>query len=178
LVALALVLLLCFYALRLRLSSRIRPGAFFRGASDALALAFSTASSAATLPVTYECATTKLGVKEETASLGILVGGTFNHDGSALYQAMAAPFVAQAIGIHLSLNQQIVVGLMAIVASVTVAGIPEAGFVTMVAVFTAVRLPIEYIPLLLPLDWILDRCRTTVNVAGDLVATCIADSSA
>jgi Na+/H+-dicarboxylate symporter len=176
-VILALALLLGFYCLRLRFSGSIRPGAFFRGASGAFALAFSTASSAATLPVTYDCATTNLEVREESASLGIMVGGTFNHDGSALYQAMAATFVAQGIGMRLSVGHQVVVALMSLVASVTVAGIPEAGFVTMIAVFTAVRLPIEFIPLLLPLDWLLDRCRTVVNVAGDLSATCIFDRS-
>ncbi|HLK15513.1 MAG TPA: dicarboxylate/amino acid:cation symporter [Fimbriimonadaceae bacterium] len=174
-VALALALMACFYAVRLRLSSTVRPGRFFRGASDAFALAFSTASSAATLPVTYECATKKLDVREESASLGILVGGTFNHDGTALYEAMAALFVSQALGMHLPLGHQIVVALMSIIASVGAAGIPQAGFVTMIAVFSAVRLPIEYIPLLLPLDWLLDRCRTTVNVMGDLVSTCIVD---
>jgi Na+/H+-dicarboxylate symporter len=174
-VLLALALMFCFYMVRLRFTSRVRPIAFCRGAFDAFALAFSTASSAATLPVTYECATNNLGVREESASLGIMVGGTFNHDGTALYEAMAALFVAQAIGQHLTLTHQLVVVLMAIVASVGAAGIPEAGLVTMLAVFNAVHLPIEYIPFLLPLDWFLDRVRTTMNVAGDLVSTCILD---
>ncbi len=104
-----------------------------------------------------------------------MVGGTFNHDGGALYEAMAALFVSQAIGYHLTIAHQLMIVVMAVVASVGAAGIPEGGLVTMVAVFTAVHLPIEYIPLLLPLDWFLDRCRTTINVAGDLVSTCIID---
>jgi Na+/H+-dicarboxylate symporter len=173
----ALVLQAFFYLLRLRLSSSVRPGAFLRGGFDAFAMAFSTASSAATLPITYSCAKDKIGVREESASLGVMVGGTFNHDGTALYEAMAALFISQVLGLHLSLEQQALVVLMAIVASVGAAGIPEAGLVTMLAVFNAVHLPIEYIPFLLPLDWILDRCRTTINVMGDLSVTCILDRS-
>jgi Na+/H+-dicarboxylate symporter len=174
-VLLALILMVGVYLLRLRISSHIRPIQFLKGGFDAFTLAFSTASSAATLPVTFDCATTKLGLREESASLGIMVGGTFNHDGSALYEAMAALFVAQAIGLPMTFGHQLMIVLLAIVASVGAAGIPEAGLVTMLAVFNAVHLPIEYIPLLLPLDWFLDRCRTTINVAGDLASTCIID---
>jgi len=174
-VILALALMTCVYLLRLKLSSWVRPIDFLRGGFDAFTLAFSTASSAATLPVTYACATEKLRLKEESASLGIMVGGTFNHDGTALYEAMAALFVAQAIGQHLTLAHQVVIVFMAIIASVGAAGIPEAGLVTMLAVFTAVHLPVEYVPLLLPMDWFLDRCRTTINVLGDLASTCIID---
>ena len=174
-VVLALALMVVVYLVRLRLQTKIPLGKFFRGASEALLLAFSTASSAATLPVTYRCATQKIGVSEESASMGIMVGGTFNHDGTALYEAMAALFISQALGRTLGLGEQAIIVLMAIVASVGAAGIPEAGLVTMLAVFTAVGLPVEYIPLLLPLDWFLDRCRTTINVLGDLVSTCVVD---
>lgn len=104
-----------------------------------------------------------------------MVGGMFNKDGSALYQAMAPLFVAQAIGQTLPAGNQVLVALMALVASVGTAGIPAAGLVTMLAVFSTLHLPLEYVPLLLPLDWILDRFRTLINVAGDLAATCIAD---
>jgi Na+/H+-dicarboxylate symporter len=105
-----------------------------------------------------------------------MVGGTFNHDGTALYEAMAALFVSQVLGHTLSIRYQLVVVLMAIVASVGAAGIPDAGLVTMLAVFSAVHLPLDYVPLLLfPLDWLLDRVRTTVNVAGDLASTCLID---
>jgi DAACS family dicarboxylate/amino acid:cation (Na+ or H+) symporter len=107
--------------------------------------------------------------------MGIMVGGTFNHDGTALYEAMAALFVGQALGMHLGLGHQIVVVFMSIIASVGAAGIPEAGLVTMLAVFSAVHLPAEYVPLLLPLDWFLDRCRTAMNVMGDLTVTCLLD---
>src|SRR5262249_11185657 len=153
----------------------VRPIDFLRGASDALAMAFSTASSAATLPVTFECMVKKIGVREENASMGIMVGGTFNHDGTALYEAMAALFISQYIGQHLGFNEQLQVVIMAVFASVGAAGIPEAGLVTMVAVFKAVGLPPDMIPLLLTVDWFLDRCRTAINVMGDMSVTCILD---
>lgn len=174
-VVLALALQASFYLLRLRFGSWVRPGHFLKGASDALALAFSTASSAATLPVTYASAREKIGIREESAGMGIMVGGTFNHDGTALYEAMAALFVAQALGTQMGLGHQVVIVFMSIIASVGAAGIPEAGLVTMLAVFSAVHLPTEYIPLLLPLDWFLDRCRTAINVMGDMSVACLLD---
>lgn len=175
-VVVALLLMMAVYLARLGLQSKTNPLKFFRGGSDAFAMAFSTASSAATLPVTYRCATENLNIREDNANLGIMVGGTFNHDGTALYEAMAALFIAQGIGMHLPIQQQVLVVLMAIIASVGAAGIPEAGLVTMIAVFKAVDLPIECIPMLLTVDWLLDRCRTTINVMGDMASTCILDS--
>jgi Na+/H+-dicarboxylate symporter len=174
-VLLALSIQAGYYLLRLHWGSWVRPEDFLRGASDALAMAFSTASSAATLPVTFECMVKKIGVREENASMGIMVGGTFNHDGTALYEAMAALFISQLLGYHLSFGQQLTVVLMAIFASVGAAGIPEAGLVTMVAVFKAVDLPPDMIPLLLTVDWFLDRCRTAINVMGDMCVTCLLD---
>ena len=176
-VLLALGLQSAFYLVRLRLGSWVRPGRFLRGGTDALTMAFSTASSAATLPVTYGCVKDKIGVREESAGMGIMVGGTFNHDGTALYEAMVALFIGQAIGLHLGLGQQILVVFMSILASVGAAGIPEAGLVTMLAVFAAVHLPVEYIPLLLPLDWFLDRCRTAMTVMGDMTVACLLDGN-
>src|SRR5262249_17893050 len=151
-----------YYLVRLGMGSWVRLGDFLRGGSDALLMAFSTASSAATMPVTYACMREKVGVREESAGLGVLVGGTFNHDGTALYAAMAALFISQVIGRQLDLQQQLLLVLMAVVASVGAAGIPEAGLVTMLAVFSAVGLPAEYIPLLLTVDWFLDRSRTAI----------------
>lgn len=171
----ALAIMAVFYLVRLRLSSRFTPAQFIKGGAEAFALAFSTASSAATLPVTYRCATEKLGLSEDSASLGVMVGGTFNHDGTALYEAMAALMISQAMGAVLPVGQQAIVVFMAVIASVGAAGIPEAGLVTMIAVFNAVHLPIEHIPMLLTVDWFLDRCRTTINVFGDLASTCIVD---
>ncbi len=176
-VILALLIQAGYYLVRLRMSSWVRPGEFLKGASDALAMAFSTASSAATLPVTFECMTKKIGVKEENASMGIMVGGTFNHDGTALYEAMAALFISQILGLQLSFEQQLLVVVMSVFASVGAAGIPEAGLVTMVAVFSAVGLPPDRIPLLLTVDWFLDRCRTAINVMGDMSVTCILDGT-
>jgi DAACS family dicarboxylate/amino acid:cation (Na+ or H+) symporter len=142
---------------------------------DALVMAFSTGSSTATMPVTYACLTEKVGVREESASMGALVGANFNNDGTALYEAMAALFIAQLLGQHLTLAQQLIVVVTSIIASVGAAGIPEAGLVTMTLVFSAVGLPIEYIGFLLTVDWFLDRCRTTINVLGDVNVSCLLD---
>ncbi|MCA9198944.1 MAG: cation:dicarboxylase symporter family transporter, partial [Planctomycetales bacterium] len=109
--------------------------------------------------------------------MGALVGANFNNDGTALYEAMAALFVAQLIGQDLTIAQQLTIVFTSIVASVGAAGIPEAGLITMTLVFKAVGLPIEYIAMLLTVDWFLDRCRTTINVLGDVNVSCILDGS-
>src|SRR4051794_29015828 len=138
-------------------------------------MAFSTASSTATMPITFDCLKDRVGLREESASLGALVGSNFNNDGTALYEAMAALFVAQLVGTQLTLTSQAMVVLTSVVASVGAAGIPEAGLVTMTLVFSAVGLPTGYIALLLPVDWFLDRCRTAINVMGDMNVSCILD---
>jgi Na+/H+-dicarboxylate symporter len=114
-------------------------------------------------------------LREQSASLGALVGANFNNDGTALYEAMAALFVSQMLGIHLDLPQQLLVVLTSILASVGAAGIPEAGLVTMTLVFSAVHLPTEQILTLLTVDWFLDRCRTVINVMGDVTVSCLLD---
>ncbi|TWT83305.1 Proton/sodium-glutamate symport protein [Planctomycetes bacterium CA13] len=174
-VLLALFLQTMWYLLRIRLFSWVRPMDVLHGMRDALVMAFSTDSSTATMPVTYACLTKKVGVQEESASMGALVGANFNNDGTALYEAMAALFVAQLIGQDLSVAQQVIIVVTSIIASVGAAGIPEAGLVTMTLVFSAVGLPIEYIGLLLTVDWFLDRCRTTINVLGDVNVSCLLD---
>ena len=174
-VLLALAIQSAYYLARVRFGSWVRPGQFLRGGSEALLTAFSTASSAATLPITFRCMREKIGVRDESASLGVMVGGAFNHDGTALYEAMAALFVSQLLGQQLGLGHQLLLVFMAVTASVGAAGIPEAGLVTMLAVFKAVHLPVEYIPVLLVVDWFLDRCRTTINVMGDMSVTCLLD---
>jgi len=174
-VLVALTLQGLYYLARIRIATWVRPFNLINGTRDALAMAFSTASSTATMPVTYACLREKVGLREESASLGALVGSNFNNDGTALYEAMAALFIAQMVGTNLSLESQIMVVLTSIVASVGAAGIPEAGLVTMTLVFSAVHLPTGYIALLLPVDWFLDRCRTTVNVMGDMNVSCILD---
>jgi Na+/H+-dicarboxylate symporter len=107
--------------------------------------------------------------------MGSLVGANFNNDGTALYEAMSALFISQMIGQNLGLEQQLLVVLTSVVASVGAAGIPEAGLVTMTLVFNAVGLPTEYIAILLTVDWFLDRCRTAINVMGDMNVSCLLD---
>jgi Na+/H+-dicarboxylate symporter len=174
-VILALLIQAAYYLTRIRLCSWVRPLDLLRGGRDALVMAFSTGSSTATMPVTFECLKDRVGIREKSASLGALLGANFNNDGTALYEAMAALFIAQYLGIELTLMQQILVVLTSVVASVGAAGIPEAGLVTMTLVFTAVGLPPLYIALLLPVDWFLDRCRTAINVMGDMNVSCILD---
>jgi Na+/H+-dicarboxylate symporter len=174
-VLLALAIQGGYYLLRIRFGSWVRPGELLRGGRDALVMAFSTASSTATMPVTYAALKERVGLREQSASMGALVGANFNNDGTALYEAMAALFIAQMIGMDLSFQQQLLVVLTSIIASVGAAGIPEAGLVTMTMVFTAVGLPVQYIPVLLTVDWFLDRCRTAINVMGDMNVSCLLD---
>jgi DAACS family dicarboxylate/amino acid:cation (Na+ or H+) symporter len=174
-VILALLLQVLYYCLRIRFGSWVNPLKMLSQMKDALLMAFSTSSSTVTMPVTYALLRDKVGLRERSASLGALIGSNFNNDGTALYEAMAALFISQLIGGHLTLQQQGLVVLTSIIASVGAAGIPEAGMVTMTLVFTAVGLPVEYIPLLLATDWFLDRCRTTVNVLGDVTVACLID---
>ena len=177
-VVLALTLQLVYYLLRVKFGSWVRPIDLLRGTRNALVMAFSTGSSTATMPVTYACLREKVGLRNESASLGALVGSNFNNDGTALYEAMSALFVAQLIGTELSIAQQFMVVVTSVVASVGAAGIPEAGLVTMTMVFSAVGLPKEYIAMLLTVDWLLDRCRTTINVMGDTKVSCLLDGTA
>ena len=164
-----------YYLARVRAGSWVRPVDLLRGCRDALVMAFSTASSTVTMPLTFECLKDRVGLREESASLGSLVGANFNNDGTALYEAMAALFISQMIGRQLGLAEQLMVVLTSIVASVGAAGIPQAGLVTMTMVFGAVGLPVEYIPILLTVDWFLDRCRTAINVMGDMNVSCLLD---
>ncbi|MBD2250592.1 dicarboxylate/amino acid:cation symporter [Nostoc parmelioides] len=164
-----------YYTLRVKFGSWVSPQRFLRGGSDALLTAFSTASSTAAMPVTFQALMQKIGVRESSASLGALIGSNFNNDGTALYEAMSALFVGQLLGLHLNLPQQLMVVFTSIIASVGAAGIPEAGLVTMTLVFTAVGLPTQYIAILITVDWFLDRCRTAINVMGDMTISCLLD---
>jgi Na+/H+-dicarboxylate symporter len=176
-VLVALALQTTYYLTRIYFGCWANPLHVLRGMRDALVMAFSTASSTATMPVTYACLRQKVGLREQSASLGSLVGANFNNDGTALYEAMAALFVAQMVGLDLSWQQQIMLVLTSVVASVGAAGIPEAGLVTMTLVFHAVGLKEHtgFIAVLLTVDWFLDRCRTTVNVLGDVNVSCMLD---
>jgi len=174
-VLVALFLQVVYYLARIRMGSWVRPIPLLGHMRDALVMAFSTASSTATMPLTYARLRERVGLRERSASLGALVGANFNNDGTALYEAMAALFISQLIGVNLTLFQQFLVVLTSVAASVGAAGIPEAGIVTMTLVFNAVGLPISYIPILLAVDWFLDRCRTVVNVMGDVNVSCLLD---
>ncbi len=174
-VIVALLLQATYYLIRVRFGSWVSPQRFIKGGSDALITAFSTASSTATMPITFDVLIKKVGLRESSASLGALVGSNFNNDGTALYEAMSALFISQVLGQNLPLEQQVVVMLTSIVASVGAAGIPEAGLVTMTLVFTSVGLPTEYIAILITVDWFLDRCRTAINVMGDMTVSALVD---
>lgn len=146
---------------------------FWRGARDALITAFATSSSSATLPVTLRCVSNNLQVKPEIAGFVIPLGATINMDGTALYEAAAALFVANLVGIELSFAQQLIVFITAMIAAMGAPGIPSAGMVTMVLVLQSVGLPAEAIAILLPIDRVLDTLRTTVNVEGDMVGSLV-----
>ncbi|MBW4479421.1 MAG: dicarboxylate/amino acid:cation symporter [Tolypothrix brevis GSE-NOS-MK-07-07A] len=174
-VLLALALQACYYLTRVKLGSWVNPLKFLAGGADAFLTAFSTSSSTVTMPITFEILQTKIGLRESSASLGALVGANFNNDGTALYEAMSALFISQVIGQHLNLGQQLIVVITSIFASVGAAGIPNAGLVTMTLVFTSVGLPTQYIALLVTVDWFLDRCRTAINVMGDMTVSALLD---
>lgn len=144
--------------------------------SSPLLTAFSTSSSAATLPITMTCVEENLGVRKDTAKFVLPLGATINMDGTALYESVAAIFIAQVYGIELGIGQQIVIFMTASLAAIGAAAIPGAGLITMSIVLGAVGLPIEGIGLILAVDRILDMFRTTVNVFGDCVGTIVVDS--
>lgn len=149
-----------------------RGWSYFIGMLRALVTAFATASSSATLPLTMECALEN-GIDERSVRLTIPVGSTVNMDGTALYEAAAVMFIAQGYGIEMGLAQQSIIFITATLAAIGAAGIPEAGLVTMVIVLEAVGLPLEGISLLLAVDWLLDRFRTSINVWGDSVGAAV-----
>lgn len=148
---------------------------YARNIGTALTTAFSTSSSSATLPLTMEAVIEENKVSPRTARFVLPLGATINMDGTALYEAVAAVFIAQSYGIELGFAQTVIIVLTATLAAVGAAGIPEAGLVTMVIVLKSVNLPIEGIALILVIDWFLDRCRTTVNVWGDAAGAAVID---
>lgn len=149
------------------------PGELIRGLREALVVAFTTSSSAATLPVSQKCVEENLGVPRQIASFVLPLGATVNSDGTALYEAVAAVFVASLYGIHLGLGGQIVVFIIAIATAIGAPGIPSAGMVTMIVVLEAVGLPVESVGLLLTIDRFLDTFRTVANVEGDAIVAVI-----
>ena len=172
-----LIMILVVYPIILRLFTKMNYLDFFKGIMPAQMLAFSTSSSAATLPVTMERCEDHLGVSEEVSSFVLPLGATINMDGTSLYQAVAAVFIAQAFGIDLDLTQQLTIVLTATLASIGAAAVPGAGLVMLVIVLGAVGMDPEGVALIFAVDRILDMLRTVVNVTGDAtVATVIASS--
>lgn len=167
-----IVLPLIFY-----LFTRKNPFEFASKMSKALLTAFSTASSSATLPLTMKAVVEEAKVSPRVGRFVVPMGATINMDGTALYEAVAAIFIAQSFGIELGMLEMVIIFFTASLAAVGAAGIPEAGLVTMVLVLRAVGLPLEGIGLLLAVDWLLDRFRTTVNVWGDCVGAAVIDVS-
>ncbi|GAB3048209.1 dicarboxylate/amino acid:cation symporter [Acinetobacter apis] len=154
---------------------KMSPWTFFKGTKIALITAFATSSSSATMPLSIRCAQENLGVRPQIAGFVIPMGSHLNMDGTALYEAAAALFVANLIGLDLSLGQQIIVCLTAMISSLGAPGIPSAGMVTMIMVLQSVGLPAEAIAILLPIDRVLDTVRTVVNVEGDMMVSVVVD---
>lgn len=165
------------YPLLLRMFSPMPVVTFFKGIFPAQLLAFSSSSSAATLPVTMERCEEKLGIHEEISSFVLPLGATINMDGTALYQAVAAVFIAQTLGMSLGIGAQLTIILTAVLASIGTAAVPGAGIIMLVIILEAINVPTQGIALILGVDRILDMMRTATNVTGDAtVATLVAGS--
>ncbi|MCC5913813.1 MAG: dicarboxylate/amino acid:cation symporter [Balneolaceae bacterium] len=158
---------LIVYSSLFKIFSSMKLKDFFKAIQPAILVGFSTSSSVATLPVTMERVEKNLGVDEEVSSFVLPVGATINMDGTSLYQAIAAVFIAQALGMDLTIAQQLTIVLTATFASIGAAGVPGAGIIMLVIVLQAIEVPIEGIALILGVDRILDMVRTAVNITGD-----------
>lgn len=167
------VMIFAVYPAALRVFTPVRYGRFFRAISPAQLLAFSSSSSGATLPVTMECCEQRLGCSEEVTSFVVPIGATINMDGTALYQGVAAVFIAQMYQLDLTLFQQLQIVLTATLASIGTAAVPGVGIVMLVIVLQSVGIPLEGIAVILGVDRILDMCRTTCNVTGDCMVCAV-----
>ena len=161
------IMIFCFYPLLVIWFTDTSYTQFFKGIAPAQLLAFSTSSSAATLPCTLERVEDHLGVENEVCSFVLPVGATVNMDGTSLYQAVAAVFIAQAFNMNLDLTQQLTIVMTATLASIGTAAVPGAGMVMLVIVLGAIGVPEHGLALIFAVDRILDMCRTTVNITGD-----------
>jgi len=157
--------------------AKLNPQRFFKGILNAQIVAFTTTSSAGTLPVSMRCATENLGISRSISSFVLPMGATINMDGTALYQGVLALFVAQAFGIDLSMTDYLTIIATATLASIGTAGVPGAGLIMLSLVLTTVGLPLEGIALVAGIDRILDMARTTVNVTGDLMVSLLIGKS-
>jgi len=174
---LALGIMICVYILLVRFFTGKNASFFMKGIAPAQLLAFSTSSSAATLPVTMECVEVNLGVDEEVASFVLPIGATINMDGTSVYQGVAAVFIAQAFGLDLSLSAQLGIVFTATLASIGTAAVPSAGIVMLVIVLAQAGIPEAGLALIFAIDRPLDMCRTIVNVTGDAAVSMIVGKS-
>jgi proton glutamate symport protein len=176
-VVVGLVIMIALYIIIVKVFTGRSPSFFLRGISPAQLLAFSTSSSAATLPVTIERVEEHLGVDEEVSSFVLPIGATINMDGTSLYQAVAAVFIAQAYGMELSIGTQLGIVLMATLSSIGSAAVPSAGIIMLVAVLANAGIPEAGLALIFAVDRPLDMCRTTVNVTGDATVSMLVAKS-
>ncbi len=176
-VVIGLLIQLVWYLGELGLFAKMSPPRFLNGAANVIAMTMSTASTSATMPITLKGLTERLGISRVSSQLAACVGTNFNNDGTALYQATVVLFLAQASGANLGIGDQLIIMVMTLLASVGAGGIPSGSFVTLPLIFAAVGLPTDRIPILLALDWFLDRCRTTINVLGDMTVAILIDQT-
>ena len=174
---LGLAAMILVYALIVKLFTGRNPARFFKGIAPAQLLAFSTSSSAATLPVTMECVEENLGVDKEVTSFVLPIGATINMDGTSVYQGVAAVFIAQAFGLDLSLSAQLGIIFTATLASIGTAAVPSAGIVMLVIVLAQAGIPEAGLALIFAIDRPLDMCRTIVNVTGDAAVSMLVGKS-
>ena len=174
---LGLALMIVVYMVLVRVFTKKKIPFFMKGIAPAQLLAFSTSSSAATLPVTMECVEENLGVDEEVASFVLPIGATINMDGTSVYQGVAAVFIAQAFGLDLSLSAQLGIVFTATLASIGTAAVPSAGIVMLVIVLAQAGIPEAGLALIFAIDRPLDMCRTIVNVTGDAAVSMIVGKS-
>ena len=174
---LGLAIMILVYMLIVRLFTKKKISFFIKGIAPAQLLAFSTSSSAATLPVTMECVEENLGVDKEVASFVLPIGATINMDGTSVYQGVAAVFIAQAFGLDLSLSAQLGIVFTATLASIGTAAVPSAGIVMLVIVLAQAGIPEAGLALIFAIDRPLDMCRTIVNVTGDAAVSMIVGKS-
>jgi Na+/H+-dicarboxylate symporter len=168
---------LVVYALLLKSFTGLKPVVFYKKMRDAALFAFSTSSSGATLPVTMETATKKLGVNNSIASFTLPMGATLNMDGTAIMQGVATVFIAQVFNVDLTLGDYLMVVLTATLASIGTAAVPGVGLIMLAMVLQQVGLPVEGIALIIGVDRLLDMTRTAVNVTGDCMVSCVVATS-
>lgn len=171
------IMTLAVYPLILKAFTKVKYREFFRAIRPAQLLAFSTSSSSATLPVTMKQVEEELGVSEEVSSFVLPLGATVNMDGTSLYQGVAAVFIAQALGMELTLSQQLMIVLTATLASIGSAGVPGAGLIMLIIVLESIGVPAAGIALIIAPDRILDMFRTVVNITGDAVVCTVVAST-